>query len=172
MTPIGHKTLRLRDLLPGKSASFSPNLYRWMRQHAHFYRNGGLAESVYRVKPGSRAAESFGANTLLIGYPYDAYPGDKDFSGVRLMAALCNGSKADRVCYPNIFPDLVLLEDFWDRYLRVGRCAIDPEHREHFMGGDRFKGNGEHRACLWCGVKQTKVLTPRTVVDESWVTAA
>lgn len=168
MTPIGHKTLQLRDLMPSKSAAFSPNFYRWMKSKAHFYRDGGVAESVYRVKPGSRTAESFGADTLMIGYPYDAYPGDADFSGMRLMAVLCNGSKADRACYPNIFPDLVLLEGFWDRYLQVGRCVIDPEHHEHFMGGDRYQEGGDQRTCLWCGVVQAKVSTPRTVVDVSW----
>lgn len=39
MTPIGHKTLRLRDLMPDKSAAFSPNFYRWMKSKAHFYRD-------------------------------------------------------------------------------------------------------------------------------------
>lgn len=34
--PVGHKTLRLRQLQPKLSPAFSPNLYRWMRESAHF----------------------------------------------------------------------------------------------------------------------------------------
>jgi len=167
--PVGHKTLRLLELAPKLSPSFSPNLYRWMRETAHFYRDGGVSETVYRVVPNTRAAESFGAGTLLIGYPINGYPGDTDFSGVRLMAVLCQGVKADRWCLAGIAPDLELVEGFWDRYLSVGRCAVDPEHQEHFIGGERYRIDADARTCLWCGATQHRVLTPRTVMDESWV---
>ncbi|CAB3808897.1 hypothetical protein LMG28614_06907 [Paraburkholderia ultramafica] len=92
---VGHPTIRLGDIEPSKSPSFSPNLYQWMRQKAHFYRDGGHAEFVYRVLPGSRAEKAFGAGTLLIGRPYNAYEGDTDFSGIRLIAVLCQGAKAE-----------------------------------------------------------------------------
>jgi len=167
--PVGHKTLRLRELRPKLSPAFSPNLYHWMRESAHFYTDGGVAESVYRVKTGTLAAETFGAGTLLIGYPINGYPGDADFSGIRLMAVLCQGAKAGRVCFVGIAPDLELVEGFWDCYLNVGRCAVDPEHQEHFIGGERYRIDGDARACLWCGVTHKRVLTPRTVMDESWV---
>lgn len=169
MIPIGHKTLRLRDLMPEKSASFSPNLYRWMKKSAHFYRDGGVADGVFRVKPGTPAAKSFGAGTLMIGYPINGYPGDTDFSGSRLMGALCNGGRETCFCYAGIAPDLELVEGFWDSYLQVGRCAIDPKHERHFSGGERYLVNGNQRECLWCGLHQQQVITPRTVYDESWV---
>lgn len=168
MIPLGHKTLRLRDLSPEKSSSFSPNLYRWMKRRAHFYRDGGVAEGVYRVKPGTAAAEHFGAGTLMIGHPFNGHPGDTDFSGARLMQALCIGGKALNWCYSNMAPDLELVEGFWDRYLQVGRCAIDPSHQTHFSGGERFIVNGNVRKCLWCGQQQHQVVTPRTVLDEAW----
>ena len=168
MIPLGHKTLRLRDLSPEHSPSFSPNLYRWMKRRAHFYLGGGVAEGIYRVKPGTRTAEEFGAGTLMIGYSMNGYPGDPDFSGVRLMQALCIGGKAVRYCYANIGPDLEPVEGFWDRYLHMGRCAIDPEHQVHFSGGERFVVNGNIRKCLWCGQQQRQVVTPRTVLDEAW----
>ncbi len=169
ITPAGHATLRCADLLPNKAASFSPNLYRWMRKVAHFYRDGGVAEGVYRVKSKTKTAKAFGAGTLLIGFPINGYPGDTDFSGTRLMAALCQGAKAERLCFAGITPDLEVVDGFWDRYLTIGRCAIDPEHQEHFIGGDRYRMNGETRICLWCGTIHQRKLTPRTVMDESWV---
>lgn len=166
--PVGHATLRAADLVPRLSPAFSPNLYRWMRENAHFYCDGGVSEAVYRVAPSTRAAESFGAGTLLIGYPINGYPGDTDFSGIRLMAVLCQGPNAGRWCLAGIAPDLELVEGFWDQYMSVGRCAVDPEHHEHFIGGERYRIEGEMRTCLWCGTTQKRVLTPRMVMDESW----
>lgn len=164
----GHRTMRIFDIAPSRSPSFSPNLYGWMKRHAHFYRDGGHAESVYRVREGSRAAEAFGVGTLLIGRPYDAYEGDTDFSGICLIEALCQGAKAGRVCYPGIAGSLEPVEDFWSRYLVVGRCAIDPAHVQPFIGTDRFAMNGDLRTCLWCGAKHQRTLVPRIVHDETW----
>lgn len=167
--PLGHKTLRLRQLQPKPSLAFSPNLYRWMRSSAHFYTDGGVAEAVYRVKAGSPAASYLGAGTLMIGYPMNGYPDDKDFSGARMIGVLCNGSAERRACFANLAPDLELVDGFWDRYLAVGRCAIDPDHQEHFMGGERFQEGASLRTCLWCGAQQQRVF--RTVQVESWVSA-
>lgn len=166
---VGHKTLRLRELAPKLSPSFSPNLYRWMRTSAHFHVDGGVTEAVYRVKPGTPAARYLGAGSLMIGYPVEGYPGDTDFSGARLIGVLCNGSGERRACFGNLAPDLELVEGFWERYLVVGRCALDPNHLEHFLGGDRFRVTDDSRTCLWCGGTHQRVMTPRTVMDESWV---
>lgn len=167
--PIGHPTLRLDDIAPEKSPSYSPNLYRWMHRRAHFYRGGGVADGVYRVKSGSGASEHFGAGALLIGYPTNGYPGDNFFSGSRLMAVLCQGSRENRWAYPGIATDLEWLDDFWDRYLVVGRCAIDPGHEEHFACTNRYSTSGDERACLWCGHRQHRAVTERVVFAETWV---
>ena len=105
----------------------------------------------------------------MIGHPYSAYEGDTDFSGAHLLGVLCNGSEERRYCLPGAIMSLELVVDFWDRYLEVGRCAIDPAHQEHFQVGERYREHDGHRTCLWCGAEQIKVMTPRTVVDESWV---
>lgn len=167
---VGHKTLRLADLMPDKFPSFSPNLYRWMKRHSHFYRDGGTADSVYRVKAGSRSAEIFGEGRLLIGHPLNGHAMDTDFSGSRLLGALANGDRERRYCYTQIVGDLELVEGFWDRYLQVGRCAIDPEHSVYFSSSsERFSVRGDHRTCLWCGHHQTRHVTARIVHDEIWV---
>lgn len=167
--PIGHKTLLLNELNPKLLPSFSPNLYKWMRDHAHFYNNGGVAEAVYRIKPNSPSAKHFGANTKVIGYPINGYEGDTDFSGARLIGVLCNGAKENRACFSGLALDVELVDDFFDMYLKVGRCAIDPEHSEHFIGNDRYREDGDTRTCLWCGEKHQRILTNRTVVDEFWI---
>lgn len=168
--PVGHPTMLLKHIAPAISAAFSPNLHLWMKSRGHAYRDGGVAETVYRVLPNSRLAKEFGAGTLMIGCAYDQYEGDTDFSGSLLINVLCNGSKATRYCYPGAAPSLEIVEGFWENYLKVGRCAIDPEHKEHFHGGERYSVIDDVRTCLWCGEQHQKTVTVRTIFDESWET--
>jgi len=167
--PVGHSTLTIKQLAPGVSASFSPNLYRWMKSCGHAYQDGGVAEAVFRVLPGTRLANEYGAGSLMIGCAYNQYEGDMDFSGSLLIAVLCNGAKAPRYCLPGAVIMLEKVEGFWDRYLLVGRCAIDSDHKDHFCGNERYSVEGDVRTCLWCGEQHQKVVTSRIVVDESWV---
>lgn len=169
---VGHELLRLSDIDPKKSPAFSPNLFKWLQLRARHYRGGVIPHAVYRIKAGTPSSTRlmFEAGTLLIGLPADGHPGDTDFIGARLTAVLCQGSKETSWCYAGITPDIEVVDGFWDRYLQVGRCAIDPEHKEHFVGNDRYTVTGDTRACQWCGHKQQKLVTERIVKDESWVT--
>lgn len=162
---IGHTTLKLAQIAPGKSAAYSPNLHQWMRVKAHFYRDGGVLQTVYRVKSGTSLAKMKGEDTLMIGYPDGS--DDKGFIGIELIAVLCQGAKAGSFYYIGIAGMLEEVFGFWDQYLSVGRCAIDPAHKEGFLG-ERFSLSGNTRTCLWCGSKHERVLTPRTIFDESW----
>lgn len=168
--PVGHPTMNLKEISPARSPAFSPNLYHWMHSEGHAYKDGGVAETIFRVLRGSKLAKLYGAGTLMIGCHYKQYKGDTDFSGALLMSVLCNGSKAKRVCYPGAANSLEVVKGFWNRYLQVGRCAIDPAHQEHFFGNERYSVAGDTRTCLWCGQTHQRVLTPRTVFDESWST--
>lgn len=165
---IGHRTLTLERLSPSISAAFSPNLYSWMGAKGHFYKDGGVLQGVYRVQPDTRLAEFFDAGTLLIGYPCTQHKSSSDFIGIRLISALCEGVKAGSICYAGATSGLQEVVGFWDKYLAVGRCAMDPEHKEHFMD-ERYSMNGDIRTCRWCGTKHERVVTPRAVFDESWV---
>jgi hypothetical protein len=60
---IGHTTLTLKQIAPSVSDAFSPNLHRWMRNKAHFYKGGGVRQTVYRVKPGTKLSKAIGADT-------------------------------------------------------------------------------------------------------------
>lgn len=161
MAPVGHPTMKLMDISPSVSPSFSPNLYRWMKTEGHAYSDCGVAETAYRILPGSKLAELYGAGTLMIGCPYNQYEGDTDFSGTLLMAVLCNGSNAKRYCYPGAINALEAVEGFWDRYMQIGRCAIDPSHQEHFRGSARYSFAGNVRTCLWCGQQHTEIEAPK-----------
>lgn len=161
--PIGHPTLRLADIAPIK-ASFSPNLHKYLKAQGHFYRDGGIAQSVFTVRAGTRAADVYGAGTLMLGYVDDAY-----FIGTKMMNALCNGAKASHMAHP-ISDCIDEIEGFWNKYLLTGRCVIDTDHIHYFMG-DRFDEQSETRTCRWCGHEQKKLVTQRLVCDTSWINA-
>lgn len=169
--PVAHPTMTLKDIAPGKSPAFSPNLYRWMCSRGHTYRDVGVADGVYRIRAGSRFAELYGDGALFIGHPYRQYEGDTDFSGMLLTAVLCYGTKAGAFCYPGAAQDLEEVVGFWNNYLKVGRCAIDPEHQEHYLGGERYRTEGDTRTCLWCGKEQHRHIKKRVVSVETWLDA-
>lgn len=159
---VGHKTLRVADIAPQKSLSFSPNLHKYAKAHGHFFTDGGILQGVFMATDGTKAAEWFGAGTLVLGHMDDGF-----FMGARLMEVLCKGSKAQSAAHA-CASGFVPVVGFWDAYLSVGRCAIDPAHSESFLD-DRYRMEGETRICVWCGAKHERVMTPRTVFDESWL---
>lgn len=162
----GHMKLRLEDIDPSKSPAYSPNLYQYMKVRGHFSTQAGVAETVFVVKEGSRAANSFGAGALMIGFIDDGF-----LHGAPLIGALCHGAGQERMAHP-IAKSLIEFPEFWDNYLRLGRCAIDPEHQTHFLADpDRYVTTDSGRTCLWCGHQQKKIVKRRIILDESWVTA-
>lgn len=141
-------TPTLDSLEPSRQASYSPALYLWLRKNAHFKDNGGLQEEIYRVKEGTTSARLFPPGVLLIGNQTD----NQDFTGIVLFDILThqNGPDLPVTRYARLLPHLVLLEDFWDRYLEVGRCAIDPGHINSTWQDTRYHMAQGHTVCLWC----------------------
>lgn len=140
---------KIEDLLsaiaPKISPAFSANLHRWMQTH------GREGDTVYSLDAGGKLAKVYGSGTLFIGQPYGDYSGDTDFSGVRLMEVLCNGSSAVRSCFAGDSPSMVEVSGFWDRYKRIGRCAIDVNHSIGFRDdAERFNEIDGRRVCKWC----------------------
>lgn len=162
IAPIGHRTLCLDEIHPDKSPSFSPMLYEYMKKHGHFYTDGGVAQTVFVVRDETADADVFGAGALLLGFRDERF-----LTGTRLMAALGRGAKAEDAAYP-VGSGVEEVEGFWDNYLRLGRCAIDPAHQDRFQT-DRFDERYNSRVCRWCGHAQFKRVVPRIEYDTSWI---
>lgn len=157
----------LKCIAPEKAESFSPNLHEWLKRIV--LKGGRLSsEHVYRVRAGTRLSQLYGAGTLFIGASDPSYPEDRDLFGARLIGVLCNGAKEGVYCFPGALGALDRVDDFWPRYRKVGRCAIDPEHREHFIGPERYAVSGHKRVCKWCGAGQRLRIVKRVVRDEVW----
>jgi hypothetical protein len=128
---------------PSRGAKYSPNLHKWLTQLMNKHR--ARTSSVFRDRDG----------VLWIGRLDDGLY----LIGRKLNQVLCGGRKAESMAY--ILKQLGPLEevtDFWTRYTADGRCAIDPEHKMHFVGDDtRWRTTGDHRECLWCGNHSQKL---------------
>jgi hypothetical protein len=116
---------------------YSPNLRAWLIKHG--------SQRPWRIFGVYRVAED---GKLYVGYVED----DGYFIGAALNNVLCYGRKADIWAYGHIITDLHELSDFWERYERIGRCAIDEAHSRVFIGDEtRWRVDGDARHCRWCG---------------------
>jgi hypothetical protein len=155
--------LEVGELKPTR-ASFSPNLYRWMLKHAHFFAEGGTPTGLWRLR---HRRGDHAEGTLFLGYQDPA--NSAWFIGSRMLPVLCRGAKATPFSIAIPVDAIEFVPDFWPRYLAVGRCAIDPEHTIGFVGDDtRFVVAGLNRQCNWCGRaeagEEITVVTTKTAV--------
>jgi hypothetical protein len=132
LDPTGFDPSRIASLQGDK---YSPNLRKFMRSR----RQRAYRTNLYRDTE---------SNWLYIGQLFD----DGWFHGAQLNRVLCVGSKAETWAYSPVQLSLTLIDDFWERYERIGRCAIDVAHDRYFIGdGSRWLTDGDTRSCLWCG---------------------
>lgn len=144
--------LDTKSIHPKRGAKYSPNLHKWLTYRTKNHRT--WTSRVYRDIDGVLWIGKLDLGHLI---------------GARLIGVLCNGRKEESYCFVNL-KGLVEVEDFWSRYVADGRCAIDTEHAQYFIGDDtRWTVDGDSRACLWCG-KANQVLArwTKTVECKEW----
>jgi hypothetical protein len=151
-------TQELLDAIrPTNGTKFSPNLFRWAYKHQHrdlrVYMRSGKREGL--------------PDMLYIGDFYDG-----DFIGMHLIRVLCQGIALQELCY--LSGTFTEVPDFWERYVKIGRCAIDTNHQMRWMPFDcnvqRYEIEGDKRVCQWCGAVQIrrKRSEVKTVNWEEW----
>lgn len=160
----------LASIKPSRGPQFSPSLYRWMRKQSPHVRDGMKLYRGYGPMGGKNQKKDW----LYIG----SIQPDGWFNGTRLYSILCFGSSKIIYAYmPSHVRSLGLVEikDFWPRYSKIGRCAIDVEHTHYFQGDEtRWRVNGNARHCVWCdAVSQKKKAWTETriVKHEKWILA-
>lgn len=145
----------LTRIEPSNGAKYSPNLHGWLTNPRKKHRR--MTSRVYRDRDG----------TLWIGM-LDG----KNLVGQKLMSVLVAGAQADSACWVNL-KGLAEVENFWRDYEQDGRCAIDREHKGHFIGDEsRWRVSGSERGCMWCG-RHRQILRrwAEVVVREQWEAA-
>lgn len=154
-------TPELAAINPDIHERYSPNLYRWLKKNHSRYEK----YEVWR-----RQGEG-NYTGLYVGYVHAA-PFDKDFVGMRMNAILCRiRGTSSSVCYSGMAPEMVKDESFWPLYQSIGRCAIDPEHAQHFLNAkNRFSiaPDGKARVCNWCGHEQVLRQWKEVIQREKW----
>ena len=152
--PLPMNGLIIQNIHPKLGEKYSPNLYAWLTKKNNTHR--AWNSRVYQDKEG----------TFWIGFN----DGNVFMCGSRLMGVLCNGAKEGTGAYSNM-QSMTEITDFWERYMDIGRCAIDIDHKMYFINDDnRWKVEGDQRECQWCGnCTQTKHVHEEVKVIERWV---
>lgn len=129
----GSNGLDLKAIHPRNGAKYSPNLHRWLAHPERRHR--ARTSFVYLDKDGVRWIGMIDNGDLI---------------GARLMDVLCNGRKAISGAHRVL--GIAEVEGFWETYMAIGRCAIDPDHDMHFVGdaGRWIQLSPNHKACSWC----------------------
>lgn len=165
---------------PETGSKFSQNLHDWCMRH--FRANKG---DRYNLEVHSHTNED--GTFLYVGWVFDgegsAWASRSSVSassgricwaegctpspsliGSRLWSVVCDGRRAKIWSYAFKTEPV---PDFWDRYLVIGKCAIDTAHSFY---DERWEQKGEkRRVCKWCGHAQVR--ETYTVVKERWVAA-
>ena len=144
--------LKLAEIKPSLHPKFSPNLWLFLRKHP----SQRDYSRLWRDKDGTQWIGWIDEGIFLIG--------------THMMQALCNGGRAETAAWTlNSIGELTEVEGFWPRYMAIGRCAIDPEHQNSYIGDEsRFVTSGDHRECAWCGHNQYLRRWNETVERSRW----
>ncbi len=159
-SPTGYSKptgLSLDDIHPRLGSKFSPNLHEYLKNESSFMQR---CARVFKQDDG----------TLWLGFMDDT----GSLIGQRMSHVLCYGKKAQTFSYMRL-EGLVEVADFWARYRQQGRCAIDEQHKQYFVGDEsrwNVSADGLTRECLWCGkVRQRLVRQEITTTVERWQSA-
>ncbi|OPZ34092.1 MAG: hypothetical protein BWY99_02664 [Synergistetes bacterium ADurb.BinA166] len=140
---MDEKTRFLKSISPKTAARFSPNLHAWIRKHS-----GLDVPGVFRH-----------AGVLYVG----RITGGSNFIGSSLQRILGYGARAAPYMYGASPVDFRPIKSFWKKYVELGRCHIDPDHRTSYVD-DRWEATTRRRKCIWCGLVQKKVVKRKKVV--------
>jgi hypothetical protein len=143
---------------------FSFNLAVWVREHKNLTPRFYYAPQCFeKGRPAQYSEEITCPSLILVGLADDGW-----CHGSRLSSVLCNGRKEETCAFPpNQGPFLDITEQLLARYLRHGKCALDPEHTLYWERG-RYTEDRASRVCNWCGRVEHRHETPRTVIDVTW----
>jgi hypothetical protein len=140
---------------------FSPNLYAWVRRSARRFPSvPPAALKVWRMTGGRGPY-----------YHFIGYESDGDVMGNRLSEILARYGRTEIGCYPGLARNAKEVRTWWPRYLKLGRCAIDPKHQVGWVDR-RWDEKGAKRTCRWCGRHtQTRVTRVVRQTVTEWVSS-
>lgn len=128
----------LEEINPKNHEKYSENLYKWLKKNKNFL-------------PGVNVYKNIKENKLYIGCFNETH--DTNFWGAGLNAVLCKMSNDLFRLHEILISDFVVIENFWEDYIKIGRCAIDVDHTMSFLNSDnrwKYTNDGNTKSCTWC----------------------
>ena len=123
--------------------------------HGQFREGGGVHQRLFKVRPNQLPGKGMMPPFLLLGTTESDFgPGGiVEVKGANVDAILVQGAGAAIHVWSTMTEAIEPVRGFWESYLSVGRCALDPDHSSDF-GALRFRQHDRSRKCLWCGSHQ------------------
>lgn len=160
----------LKAIDPKRDPKYSASLHKFLKKNpecCHVY--DGNAESCPDVMYDKARRRCF-----FIGYMDEkCFVGD--YHAADMATVICRGGRTLVNVYVQTtdksepWPEI---ENFWDEYVRIGKCAVDPQHIVYTEDARyELSADGESRKCRWCGKTFVKKETVVTRIVTSWVEA-
>ncbi len=147
------KKVTALDALAMRGPKYSPNLRAYLRKFR------GIGHSIENWRVYRRDNRSLWIGLL----------GDFGFAGSHLMQVVTTGARTGRAFDPApARGEFKPIKTFWNRYERLGICAIDPKHVHYHHRWGHL--NDKRRVCMFCGLVQNNRPISRIVVSDNWVT--
>lgn len=140
----------LKKINPKISDKYSPNLFRFLRG------KGRDCTTIFKDPDG----------VLYIGHRES----DGMVFGNRLSQVLCFGVRSQTYGYLGSSKKWREVKSFWAEYIKIGRCALDHEHKTHFQSQDsRYTQVSKTvRQCRWCGARLKRKIVIEKRKVETW----
>lgn len=157
-----------REILPQIKATsrherYSENLMKWLRKQkeAPFFAAISTSDGVVYDPAKTQASRIFIGRHRIDEEGF--------LFGSRLSNILCTGAKTETFAFvPSM--KFVVIPGWWEGYISLGKCFIDPEHTLYY-DRERWEksGDGKTRECVWCG-NHEQYLHTEMVPRQSWRT--
>lgn len=133
--------IHLADIDPDVHGKYSKNLFLFLKKSQGVFH----LMQVYSDRDG----------VLYIGWLDGSDEEGIWFTGTRLIAVLCNGSRERMLAYsPGDVKRmrLTVFPEFWEKYKAIGRCTIDQHHSMWFIDEAVSRWDPANPGvCQWCG---------------------
>lgn len=162
MILIDQATLKqITPLTKGFGEKFSPNLAMYLRKYP---------DAIRFFFAGDKDVREWTPERTITHLLYLGFMDGNLLIGSRVAEIIHYGRKAQRWAYPpkNFASGLRdVTVELLPRYVELGKCALDPEHRLYF-DSERYVERGDTRTCKWCGQVQARKVIVETVETPVW----
>jgi hypothetical protein len=150
----------LKQIHPDAHPKYSLRLYKWLTSRR---RTWPLEKTQVYFNDGLSYFSGIYVGYLQLDERYGSFRGNR-------LSGIVHGTRY-RVHHQGFgWRGFELVPDFWEQYLELGKCHIDPRHSWDWSNaGERWDKDGDNRTCRWCGARYALERYTQTEECTRWV---